>query len=295
MCKACAMAEQPEVPPYHELLWPTLEALKELGGSGTINEIVDKIVELEGFTEEQQSVPHGDGPTSEIAYRAAWARTYLKKVGAVDNSARGVWTITEEGRQLTEDDMGDIPRTVRAMSPPSGRRRGRTATDDAPVGSDVEDLEDAWREKVLEAIVAAPADAFERLTQRLLREADFVSVKVTGRAGDQGIDGIGVYRLSLVGFPVFFQCKRYRGSVGPGAVRDFRGAMTGRGDKGLLITTGTFTAEAKTEANRAGAPPIDLIDGYQLCDLLKKYGLGVHATQRVVESVEVDEAFFAEA
>lgn len=289
------MSQQPSIPAYHELLWPTLQALRELGGSGTVSEIVDKIVELAGFSEAQQSIPHGDGPTSEIAYRAAWARTYLKKVGAVDNSARGVWAITEHGRQLTADDMAGIPRTVRAMTPPSAKRRTAVVAEKTPGGSDDEDLEDAWREKVLEAILAASADAFERLAQRLLREADFVSVQVTGRSGDQGIDGIGVYRLSLVGFPVFFQCKRYRGSVGAGAVRDFRGAMTGRGDKGLLITTGTFTAEAKAEATRAGAPPIDLIDGYQLCDLLKKYGLGVHATQRLVESVEVEEAFFAEA
>lgn len=153
-------------------------------------------------------------------------------------------------------------------------------------------LKTRGREKALEAILSASADSFERLAQRLLREADFVSVQVTGRSGDQGIDGIGVYRLSLVGFPVFFQCKRCRGSVGAGAVRDFRGAMTGRGDKGLLITTGTFTAEAKAEASRAGAPLIDLIDGYQLCDLLKKYGLGIATTQRVTEDVEVDEEFF---
>ncbi|MGH8901323.1 MAG: restriction endonuclease [Egibacteraceae bacterium] len=282
---------QVPLPKYHELLWPTLCALKELGGSGTINEIVDKIVELEGFTEEQQSVPHGDGPTSEIAYRSAWARTYLKKVGAVDNNARGVWSITDEGRRLTRSDMAGIPRQVQAMLART-RPAGVTARTGEVIEKD-EELEDAWREKLLEMILAAPADAFERLVQRLLREADFVSVKVTGRSGDQGIDGIGVYRLSLVGFPVFFQCKRYRGSVGPGAVRDFRGAMTGRGDKGFLITTGTFTAEAKAEANRAGAPPIDLIDGYQLCDLLKKYQLGVRTTERVVEEVDIDENFLS--
>lgn len=279
------------VPQYDKLLWPTLVALDQLGGSGTINEIVDKIVEIEGFSEEQQSVPHGDGPTSEIAYRAAWARTYLKKVGAINNSSRGVWALTDDGRRLTEADVADIPRRVRAMSEAARRERPPEATGPADSDDD-EPLEDAWREKALEAILSASADSFERLAQRLLREADFVSVQVTGRSGDQGIDGIGVYRLSLVGFPVFFQCKRYRGSVGAGAVRDFRGAMTGRGDKGLLITTGTFTAEAKAEASRAGAPPIDLIDGYQLCDLLKKYGLGIATTQRVTEDVEVDEEFF---
>lgn len=280
-----------ELPRYHELHWPTLTALKELGGSGTINEVLDKTIELEGFTEEQQSVPHADGPTSEIAYRAAWARSYLKKVGAVDNSERGVWSITDVGRAMTEREVKDVPRRVRAMTPrvASGPRAYRDPVTTEPPA----ELEDAWREKILETLLGASADAFERLAQRLLREANFVSVKVTGRSGDQGIDGIGVYRLSLVGFPVFFQCKRYRGSVGPGAVRDFRGAMAGRGDKGLLITTGTFTTEAKAEATRAGAPPIDLIDGYQLCDLLKKYDLGAHTKTRTVEEVEVDENFLS--
>ena len=127
-----------------------------------------------------------------------------------------------------------------------------------------------------------------------MREAGFVSATVTGKSGDGGIDGIGVYRVSLLSFPVFFQCKRYVGSVGSGAVRDFRGAMSGRGDKGLLITTGTFTSEAKRESTRDGAPPVDLIDGDQLCDLLKQYELGVHCSVRQIEDVAVDSEFFAE-
>jgi restriction system protein len=137
-------------------------------------------------------------------------------------------------------------------------------------------------------------DAFEGLAQRLLREADFDSVNVTGKSGDGGIDGLGVYRLGLMSFPVFFQCKRYQGSVGSGAVRDFRGAMAGRGDKGLLITTGSFTADAKKEAAREGAPPIDLIDGDRLCKLLKQYELGVRTVTRTVEDVSIDPAFFGE-
>ena len=142
--------------------------------------------------------------------------------------------------------------------------------------------------------MAMKPDGFERLAQRLLREAGFISATVTGRSGDGGIDGLGVYRLSLVSFPVFYQCKRYRGSVGAGAVRDFRGAMAGRGDKGLLITTGTFTTDAKAEATRDGAPPVDLIDGERLCDLLKEYELGVRTTIRQVEDITVDGPFFAD-
>src|SRR6185437_11464550 len=114
----------------------------------------------------------------------------------------------------------------------------------------------------------------------------------TGRSGDGGIDGLGVYQISLLSFPVFFQCKRYSGSVGAPAVRDFRGAMAGRGEKGLLITTGTFTSDARSESKRDGAPPIDLIDGDRLCELLKEYSIGVATTERVVEDVKVEREFF---
>jgi restriction system protein len=133
---------------------------------------------------------------------------------------------------------------------------------------------------------------FERLAQRVLREAGFTNVTVTGRSGDGGIDGVGTYRLSLVSFPVYFQCKRYRGSVPSRDVRDFRGALVGRGEKGLFITTGSFTREAQREANREGATPIELIDGPVLCDLLKEYRLGVSVIIRTVEDVSVRGEFF---
>jgi restriction system protein len=150
-----------------------------------------------------------------------------------------------------------------------------------------------WKAQLLEILLALPANKFEHLCQRLLRDAGFISVKVTGRPGDGGIDGIGIYQMALVSFPVFFQAKRYKGSVGAAAVRDFRGAMSGRGDKGLLITTGSFTAEAQGEATREGPPPIDLIDGGRLCDLLKDYSLGVTTETRTVEDVTIEKSFFA--
>ena len=137
-----------------------------------------------------------------------------------------------------------------------------------------EDGDQGWKERLLGILLELPPDRFEHLARRLLREAGFTNTKVIGRSGDGGIDGLGVYRLSLVSFPVFFQCKRYRGSVRAGDVRDFRGAMAGRGDRGLLITTGAFTADARQEATREGAPAIDLIDGEHLCELLKEHNLG---------------------
>ena len=135
---------------------------------------------------------------------------------------------------------------------------------------EVDESSGDWREKLLDKLFAMDPSAFERLAQRLLREAGFRNVEVVGKSGDGGIDGVGVYQLSLVSFPIYFQCKRYKGTVSPSTVRDFRGAMSGRGEKGLLITTGTFTRDAREEANRDGAPPVELINGENLCDLLKQ-------------------------
>lgn len=149
----------------------------------------------------------------------------------------------------------------------------------------------SWQERLLDTLTAMDPGAFERLCQRMLWESGFIEVEVTGRSGDGGIDGYGIIRMGgLISFPVLFQCKRYRGNVAASVVRDFRGAMQGRSDKGLLITTGGFTRDAKAEATRDGAPPIDLIDGALLAEKLKELGLGV--TTEMVEQVTVDAAFF---
>jgi restriction system protein len=133
--------------------------------------------------------------------------------------------------------------------------------------------------------------AFERLVQRVLRESGFIRVEVTGRTGDGGIDGRGIARIhGLMSFHVLFQCKRYKGSVGPGEIRDFRGAMVGRADKGMFITTGTFTPAAVKEATRDGAPPIDLLDGNEFADKLKELKLGVRTES--VEVVSIEDQWF---
>jgi restriction system protein len=291
------------MPQYYEMFWPTLQAVAQLGGSASIGEINETVVKLEGFDEAQQAVLHNGGPLTEISYRLGWARTHLKAVGLLANSARGIWTLTDDGAALvsdpsvTDDQGRDRVREIWASRLTETRNRGTGKAElgeSRPVDVGEPGDESSWKEQLLAHLMGMRPDAFERLTSRLLREADFDSVSVTGKSGDGGIDGLGVYRLGLVSFPVFFQCKRYQGSVGSGAVRDFRGAMAGRGDKGLLITTGTFTAEAKKEATRDGAPPIDLIDGDRLCDLLKRYDLGVRTVTRTVEDIEIDGAFFAD-
>jgi restriction system protein len=135
-----------------------------------------------------------------------------------------------------------------------------------------------------------PPEAFERLAQRILRENGFVEVKVTGRSGDKGIDGIGLLKLGgVLTFHVIFQCKRWREPVSASTVREFRGAMSGRTDKGLITTT-YFTPEAIREATRDGVPAIELIDGEELVALLKRLKLGVRT--ELVERVTIDPEWF---
>ena len=157
---------------------------------------------------------------------------------------------------------------------------------------DHDDEGEFWKGKLLGVLQSMDPSAFERLSMRLVKEAGFRNVEVLGKSGDGGIDGVGVYKVSLVSFPTYFQCKRYAGRVPSGAVRDFRGAMAGRGEKGILITTGTFTREAKAEAVRDGAPPVDLIDGDELCELLRVYEIGVRVHMRTVEDITIDQGFF---
>jgi restriction system protein len=156
----------------------------------------------------------------------------------------------------------------------------------------IETLEElAWHQQLHKILLSLEPSAFERLVQRLLRESGFIQVQVIGKSGVGGIDGVGIARINgFLSFHVLFQYKRYQGSVTAGQIRDFRGAMQGRTDKRLLITTGTFTRDAIKEATRDGAPPIDLLDGEQLVQRLKELDLGVKIT--MIESIDVDMDWF---
>ncbi len=235
-------------------------------------------------------MPHGSGPRTQFQYELAWVRTYLKKVGAIENSERGIWSLTDVGEKMTDEEARQVFSKVRANAYEARKARSSSPHSQPVTELEAEDVEQSWVDALLDVIGKMEPSAFERLSQRLLRESGFTKVEVTGRVGDGGIDGIGVLRMNLVSFQVLFQCKRWKGSVGASVVRDFRGAMVGRADKGLVITTGTFTSDARREATRDGAPAIDLIDGEMLCQLLKERGLGV--TVKMVEQVEVNGAFF---
>ena len=289
-----------DLPRFDQLMFPVIEALKEAGGSGLRNEIIEAVADRQRLSEEQLERRYETTGVPVLADRIGWALSWLKKLDAVENSRRGVWALTMVGASMDSAEVARRLKVVRselAAKATRARReaqQGESGDGDSGPGDGLDDEGGDWKGKLLERLLELPPDAFERLTQRLLREAGFRDVEVLGKAGDGGIDGVGVYRLSLVSFPIYFQCKRYKGSVSAGTVRDFRGAMAGRGEKGLLVTTGNFTRSAREESSRDGAPPVELIDGDDLCGLLKEYDLGVQTRFRQVEDIELDLDFFTQ-
>lgn len=276
------------IPKYDDLFNPLLQAIRNLGGSASIAEQEDEVASILKLTEAEISEIHR-GNRTKLSYRLAWARNYLKRYGALDNSSRGVWTLTSEGQKSQTLSKDLVKKFVQSLD--RDVVGGSIEVDHVDALDELKDID--WEDKLLAVIKAMQPDAFERLCQRLLRESGFIQVEVTGKTNDGGIDGKGVVRIGgLLSFHVIFQCKRYQGSVSSPVVRDFRGAMVGRADKGLLITTGTFTKDARIEAQRDGAPPIDLIDGEALVEKLKELRIGVQIKERVVEEVLIDEAYF---
>ncbi len=276
-------------PTFDDLMNPLLEALRLLGGSGSIEEIYAKTAEVTGLSEDVLTQLHDPDRSSqtEVGYRLAWARTYLRKYGLLENSSRGVWSLTEQAKNLETVDPSEVIRFVRAIDKQEAPKK-------RPPDETVRELseEEQWKDKLSDILTQKlTPDGFERLVQRILRESGFIHVEVTGRTGDGGIDGKGIARIhGFMSFHVLFQCKRYKGSVSASEIRDFRGAMVGRADKGLFITTGSFTPAAVKEATRDGAPPIDLVDGDVLGEKLKELSLGIKT--KSVERVCVDEPWF---
>ncbi|WP_353674107.1 restriction endonuclease [Synechocystis sp. LKSZ1] len=276
------------------MLLPTIQALESLGGSGTTEEIYEKVIEILAIPDLILEITHGNSSQTEVEYRLAWSRTYLKKFGLLENSARGVWSLVSTSLDLRKLQARDIVEFVRDSDKREKIKTDKNNNNDLSSNTELpETLEELeWHQQLHQALLSLSPGTFERLVQRLLRESGFVQVQVTGKSGDGGIDGVGIARINgFLSFHVLFQCKRYQGSVTASQIRDFRGAMQGRTDKGLLITTGTFTRDAIKEATRDGAPPIDLIDGEQLVARLKELGLGVKI--KMIESVEVDLDWFA--
>jgi restriction system protein len=285
-----------EGPKFVQYFAPIIEALKALGGSARPAEATDWVASSLGVADDEQSERTATG-VLRFYNAVAWARFYLAKAGIIDASRRGVWTLTEKGRTLpTLSHQGafEIFKEVQAQLQSNPIESPDATVDieqDAPSEEVAFSSGSNHRGQVIETLMSLSPAGFEAFSQRLLRESGFQGVTVTGRSGDGGIDGNGILEVNpLVSFKVLFQCKRYSGSVSTGAVRDFRGAMMGRADKGIILTTGSFTADARKEAVRDGVPPIELVDAEKLVDMLEDLELGLNP----VKAYRLNPAFFDE-
>lgn len=291
----------PRVPRYSSLLTATLSALRKLGGSGRNDEILRQVIIDLQISDEVADIPHlGNTNQSELSYQLAWARTYLAKYGVIENSARSVWSVKSEYINTDSLDERLIVSTVTAMTASSRKNKSgasdtnppQNPEDDDPGNDEVEYPDEAkpWRIKLGEILKNMDPFGFERLAQRVLRECGFTQVEVTKKSGDGGIDGTGKLKINgIFSFNVAFQCKRYSGVVGAPAIRDFRGSLTTNIEKGVLITTGTFSQAAREEASSSGKQQIDLVDGEDFINMIAEYGIGV----KEVTTYEIDENFFS--
>ena len=280
------------VPTYRQLIVPTFVALKDLGGSGTNNEIYEKVIQNMNYPNEVLDYPHlGSTTQTELQYQLAWARTYLKNFGVITNSGRSVWSITSKYSQFDPSKLNPTEIIAFSHNFAKSNENNDLPYDNDKTNDDEEFPEEnkPWRTKLANILQNMDPYAFERLCQRVLRENGFEDVKITKKSGDGGIDGTGKLIIGgLISFNIAFQCKRYKNSVSSGEIRDFRGSMNSNIEKGIFITTGIFTEEAKKEANSLGKQQIDLVDGEKFIDILLENRLGVEE----IKYYRVDSDFY---
>ena len=274
-------------PEFLKYINPVLTTLQASGGAGNSSNVIEQIIESLGITEKELEETTSNGQ-SRVRNQIQWARFYLFKAGLIDNTQRGIWRLTNEGleKKLTDEDVYALFKGVQESvkkSPTITPKKLELKFEDTTTEDEEHSI------GLLNLIQSLPAVGFEKLCKRLLTEIGINDISITGGSGDQGIDGKGIVKLNdVVSLNIVFQCKRYKETVSPHHVRDFRGAMQGRGEKGLIITTGRFTKEAKNEAGRDCVTPIELIDGDRLVELFEKHNLGL----KPVTVFEIDYEFF---
>ena len=269
-------------PDFLKFFKPLIETLKENGGAGKTSDITDSVIERMNIPEEDLEVKLSSG-AYKVRNSIQFARLYLVKADLMDSSSRGLWKLTEKGfnSNLNEDKVYAIFKEVQEGLNNNSKKKSKTEKKKIEEEIENEEVEDeSHNTTLLNILKNLSPSGFEKICKRLLIEIGLENVHVSGKPNDQGIDGSGVIKINeVINFTVIFQCKRYKETVSPSYIRDFRGTMQGRADKAIFITTGRFTQESKNEAKRDGVPPIELIDGEKLVSLFEKYELGLKPKQ----------------
>lgn len=256
---------------------PLLDALRELGGSGKPKEVVEQIANTLKIPDSQREEVMKSG-ILRFHNQVAWARQYLVWEGLLEEGKRGIWTLSNKGMStnLNEKQSRDIFLKWVEIHQKTRKNKTKDQVIERLEEEEPENIEHEIAPSLLEVLQSLSPIGFEHICKRLLREHGFENVQVTQATHDGGIDGYGTLQLNpFVSMKVLFQCKRYKGTVSRSQIGDFRNAMLGRAEKGLIITTGNFSEDAKREAGRDGAPPIELIDGKKLIELFEAVKLGL--------------------
>ncbi|MCB9250851.1 MAG: restriction endonuclease [Flavobacteriales bacterium] len=270
---------------------PLLDALRQLGGSAKPREASDKIAENLNLKDERLNEVLNSGQ-SRYYNQVAWARQYLAWEGLLDTSQHGIWALSPIGEKTVLDENKARKIFLKWVDIHRKAKKEKSVSEiiDDQEESEPDEMETSFKSDLLQVLQSLTPNGFERICQRLLRESGFEKVTVTGQSHDGGIDGYGTLEINpFVSFKVLFQCKRYKGTVSRAQVGDFRNAMIGRAEKGIIMTTGTFSSDAIREANREGAPQIELVDGKKLIEMFERAELGV----KPITVYEVDLPFFA--
>ena len=279
--------EQAGLPTGPELRKIVLELLRKQARPVRRDQIGELVAGRLDLSEEQRAVRTPlkggeDGPGTVVNWLSGWACNDLKQVCVCEQPARGMYQLTDDGKTVTSEEVERRLRAYRRERRKGGTRSGNGCADEGG---------NAWQQELLDRLLTLSPAVFEQLAGRLLDAAGFDEVQVTGKVADGGIDAVGIYRPSgLISFRTSVQCKRWQGAVGRDRIQAFQGASMPTSDRGIIITTGTFTAEARAQAQAPGAFPVDLVDGMQLAELLKEYELGVRTT--IVELVTLNETYF---
>jgi len=271
---------------------PLLDALRDLGDSGKPREVSSRIAQNLHLPDEVLDETLKSG-VSRFHNQVAWARQYLVWEGLLDSSKHGTWRLTPKGKEtsITEEEARDSFKKWVAI-----HQKARKEAAESRQVDNVEEQEESSPEEfeskkeigLLDVLRGLSPIGFEKVTRELLRESGFENVEITGGSADDGIDGFGTLEINpFVSFKVLFQCKRYgaKNTVSRSQVGDFRNAMIGRAEKGIIITTSSFSNAAIQEATRDGAPPVELVDGSKLVEMFQKVELGV--TKKTVFSVDI--------
>lgn len=303
------------IPTYDALMLPVLRLCAEK--TWTMRDLIGRIADNLGLTSEERLRQLPSGRVTEIASRVHWAKFYLKHAGLIEQPKRGSIQISAKGRSVivtspTKIDVAflkKIPEFLAFYSPTKGgldteapanyvtipeSNPSQTPEEQIVAASTL--LDEAVRDALLARILEGTPEFFEKLIIDLLLAMGYGGSRSDagqriGGTGDGGVDG--VIREDHLGLDnIYLQAKRYKpgNSVGSETVQSFIGALVGRSaQKGVLITTSSFTKAAVASANQSGSYRIVLIDGRELTKLMVRFKVGVRVAQTIeIQRVDLD-------